>query len=758
MSTSRLHSAPAAALSTHTPIAFNDLHDADDPETHPPRPLTRTSLRRTHVGAAAAGISSPLRARFAEEARGDCKIHDFDYDLDSSSRLATSSAHHSSGEERRQPRRALRISKNTQSAILYALEEGLRHPYPFSSDLIEENASMSDLIGARTPPAGRSEHNGGPRITDPSIRGPRAIMQERTARETRRKAEQEASDRQRAADDARMMEEDRRRNAERRGAPNNSVPRAGTGAGEQRNPNVSQEGQRKQSGGDREPLQGRGSSGRTVGADEPPSARTRPAQPQPKSAQPASSRTAQPGPSTAAGPSADPTSPQASQPRSSFPHAFERWETLSAHWEGLTSFWIRRLEENGNEIDREPISQQLSRQVTDLSAAGANLFHAVVELQRLRASSERKFQRWFFETREEQERLMEVQAVTKKELHAERASRSQAINEAIEAERARGHSDKMIGELKRELEISKQEARRAWEELGRREQEERERTIMLRDGQPIMISGVQVVPMMQSAPARHGSVRDIPPTRDGPAAGFEGLGGSGQGGRSAEDDYQQHSRSQRSDPSDPFVEETPPSRRTRAAEQTPTSASSEATPYSPAQAPAPAVQPASSGASSNAKVASASASSSRREEERTLSPPRDQGEAAGSDGEEYEVDAEGEFVRDGAGDRIRYTEPASDEESDGYDATTEQEREQQFLAQYGHVGDAPASGVEYGRGPTSSAAAPSAPAGQDVGAGPGWEAFPRHHHPTRLSDVLEEDERSRTSASLISGYPSRREA
>jgi hypothetical protein len=46
----------------------------------------------------------------------------------------------------------------------------------------------------------------------------------------------------------------------------------------------------------------------------------------------------------------------------------------------------------------------MSRQITDLAAAGANLFQALIELQRLRASSERKFQRWFFETRADQER------------------------------------------------------------------------------------------------------------------------------------------------------------------------------------------------------------------------------------------------------------------------------------------------------------------------------------------------------------------
>jgi len=37
-----------------------------------------------------------------------------------------------------------------------------------------------------------------------------------------------------------------------------------------------------------------------------------------------------------------------------------------------------------------------------------------------------------------------------------------------------------------------------------------------------------------------------------------------------------------------------------------------------------------------------------------------------------------------------------------------------------------------------------------AGYGSGWEGMQRHHHPTRLSDVLEEDERSRTSPSRAS--------
>ncbi|KAH6666899.1 hypothetical protein B0J14DRAFT_704958 [Halenospora varia] len=95
---------------------------------------------------------------------------------------------------------------------------------------------------------------------------------------------------------------------------------------------------------------------------------------------------------------------------SSSSHAFERWEALSTQWEGLTDLWMRRLQKDEQEIRGLPLTMQLSRQVTDLSAFGEKLFQAVVELQRLRASSERKFQRWFVDMRGEQERAQEMQA------------------------------------------------------------------------------------------------------------------------------------------------------------------------------------------------------------------------------------------------------------------------------------------------------------------------------------------------------------
>jgi len=160
----------------------------------------------------------------------------------------------------------------------------------------------------------------------------------------------------------------------------------------------------------------------------------------------------------------------------------------------------------------------MARQIEDLSAAGANLFHAVVELQRLRASSERKFQRWFFETRHEQEQAQLRREELERQLTAEREARTHSST-SIEAARAeRTRAEELVKEMRRELQISKEEARRAWEELGRREQEERERTIALRSGEPTLIGGVQVVPM-QGLPSRQVSSAQRPQTRDGPTAG-----------------------------------------------------------------------------------------------------------------------------------------------------------------------------------------------------------------------------------------------
>lgn len=740
----------AAALTTPILSPSNDSYDAHDHDPVTPTPAQRQqprSLRRTHIEATSAGISPP-RVRFTQgqqqqQARSEL-AHDFEDDA-TSTQVASSSQHISPEAERR-PHRALRISKNTASAILYALEEALRHPNAFTPDLVEENAQMSDLLGGGPSASAGNGRSGNGRPTQPpgttgspsGIKGPRDIMRERQAREARRKAEQEqkvALERNRAEEEQRQIEEDRRRRAAAGAAQRvsgDTAPRnSGGTTGGQRISDNSQRSQRTSGGGvgGNPPLQGIGQGGRAVGGGENAGANrpTRPAQaqaqPQPRPA-PESRPRPEAGPSTTAGPSGTQQSGTAgAQTRSSFPHAFERWETLSAHWEGLTSFWIRRLEENSVEVNRDPLSQQLSRQVTDLSAAGANLFHAVVELQRLRASSERKFQRWFFETRAELERHQEIQAMTQAALEQERSERSALIAAGIAKESEKSNFEKQMAEMKRELQISKEEARRAWEELGRREEEERDRTASLRDGQPTLVGGVQVVPMMQGVPSRHGSTRDPQPPYTGST---QPEGPVDEGG------YSEYVRVQR-EPADPFTSTTTASssRQTPATYPGPHPAFSNSSP----QGQAPAVQPASTSAFYQQHQATSVHPS---ESERVPS------EAAFSE-EEYEIDSQGQFIRDARGNKVRYQAPASDDDDDEYDVNEQREREIANLARYGPAATSAPTSVP-SMGPTVDYSG----TGYGGGSQTEWAAVPRHHHPTRLSDVLEEDERSRTSASQVS--------
>lgn len=510
-----------------------------------------------------------------------------------------------------------------------------------------------------------------------------------------------------------------------------------------------------------------------------------------------------------------------SQPRipnsSSFPHAFERWETLSSHWEGLTSFWIRRLQQNSDEMNREPLNQQLARQVTDLSAAGANLFHAVVELQRLRASSERKFQRWFFETRAEQEKAKEVQAGLENTLRTERQARAEAVAESgrLETEKNTAYqikttAEQMVKEMRRELQISKEEARRAWEELGRREQEERDRTTSLRNGEPTLVGGVQVVPMMPGGPSRQGSNR--PSTREGPFTQGGNPTSSVQAAGSVQEDepgYTTYDPTRSETNTDPFTEggranpSQPPypepftSSRTAAPTSSPpfqTSNGSAAVPTSSsAQLPSSLSEPTApiSAAVTAAEtylrygpdrpIGQAPPPSSFYQQHRAPMLHDDDGRPSVRDQDErsyvqsvdtmseesWELDDQGKIRLDARGRPIPIRGGPGSEDSDELDVREQQERERMYRQTYGSG----IPGVEYGHGPTEGAtgastgrsgdvygttSGPSAPtgavdySGSMYGSGLGWETVPRNHHPTRLSDVIEEDERSRTSPSRAS--------
>lgn len=471
---------------------------------------------------------------------------------------------------------------------------------------------------------------------------------------------------------------------------------------------------------------------------------------------------------------------------SSFPHAFERWEQLSSHWEGLTSFWIRRLEQNKEEIDKNPLNSQLARQVNDLSAAGANLFHAVVELQRLRASSERKFQRWYFETRDELEKGRETVAGLREELHQERSAKADAVAALTRVEtdknfayQNRSTAEQMVKEMRRELQISKEEARRAWEELGRREQEERDRILSLRSGQPTLVGSVQVVPMIQGAPSGQAST-NRPSTREGPIQNRPGTG-SVESPTQGDPGYTNYDPARSDTDTDPFTE----GGRVRTGQAAPHLPNTMPQPQQTSNTSVAALQAAQSAAfqaGSGSNQASAPptqggtylrygpaaatgqpASSFYQHEGSALLPEGQQVRTTEADErsyvpsvpdtnsqEEYEMNSNGEVQRDDQGRPIPYRGDLGSDDSDEYDVQDQLERERMYGQRYGSG----ISGVEYGSGATATSGAPSQTAdysGSGYGAAPGWEAVPRHHHPTRLSDVLEEDERTnRTSPSRAS--------
>ncbi|KAJ5111041.1 hypothetical protein N7532_001576 [Penicillium argentinense] len=641
------------------------------------------------------------------------------------------------------PWRTTTVSSRTASAILYALEDAIRRPFSFTTDWDEVNASMSDMVGVAGPAGlvgnGRAQNGASrappapaPTSTHPpsGVRTPTDIMRQRRDREARRKAEQEAREKEQEEMERQQFEQEQSQAqaqqyaagaaadpaSQRRAQP----PRAPRGAQPQPQPDTGS-GPSFRPGTAATPSSGAAGPGYQAPpatADVPPQPRPAPASaqqqfgPAPQHARSQSAAAGTGGQTGTAGisrsgqaPTSQSGAPQSLQQpkRAGFPHAFERWETLSSHWEGLTSYWIRKLEQHNEDLEKDPLSQQLARQITDLSAAGANLFHAVVELQRLRASSERKFQRWFFDTRSEQERAKELQADLERQLKTERQGRADAFAAAQTAEQDKSRSEELLREMRRELQISREEARRAWEELGRREQEERDKTNALRNGEPTLVGGVQVVPMIQGVPSRHTT---RPPTREGSYASGPTATSEYQGkpaDASAGQQYYHENPPMSPTGSDPFIEPKktdPPTSKPLYAEQMyqhdPTSAA-----YHGA---------ATSEADDRSYVGSSEAG-----DEDYAHYPQPHG-------------------------NLTYPPPPLSEGSEDYDD------EGNYVTDAAFSG-APASAPMHAPYPPTTIDY----SGSGWGVGTGWESVtPRHRHPTRLSDVLEEDEPSRTSPSRAS--------
>ena len=469
------------------------------------------------------------------------------------------------------------------------------------------------------------------------------------------------------------------------------------------------------------------------------------------------------------------TNNQTRNSSTSFPHAFERWETLSSHWEGLTSFWIKRLQGNSEELSGQPINQQLARQVTDLSAAGANLFHAVVELQRLRASSERKFQRWFFETRADQERTTERIA----QLEAEISQARQVIPTMAEVplpapapsqEEIRGQAERLaadeiekvkrqcaleIREKNRELEISREEARRGWEEIGRMEQDNRDKTFSLRRGETTTVGGVQVVPLQtdtgRTTSRQTGGLSSHPPTVEEPGyTGYDAARSETDTDPFTESSRDAQAISQGLPTSIPL--QPPSSSAAIQAGRTRSTSASLARPQTAGQ-PFPSstaytTQPLTAASAGGFYQQSGAGTTLHPQTARTTQDERAYLTSEASE-DDYQVDETGQILRDQQGNPLSQRTNPSSEISDEYDVLERMERDQLLARAY------PASYAQtsdYDPGPrfttTSNGGSYQAPVDYS-GSGYGdrdWQSVvPRHHHPSRLSDVLEEDERSRTS-------------
>ena len=762
---------------------------------------TERSLRRT---AKFESRPSRLRSSSVDSPNRDSESDQLRGTKPRPSHRRATSAHYSNTP----PHPALRISSRTKAAVTYALEVAIRQPNLFTPDYAEENTQMSSLGGGRATNGGSA--SGGPvpvpvptSGTPTGMRTPRDIMRDRNAREARRQEEQRAEEQRRLA-------EERRRSAERRAAAVGGAAPRFSQASSQYTPEPQQA-----------PFDPRGSSGQPVSTSDvlgQPTSRISQGYPEgrargpsvtqqdaPRPAPPTAgaSRRTQPGQQaprqpTSSGAASAPSSQQQSQgsrpAASSFPHAFERWETLSSHWEGLTSYWLHKLEQNTEEIQSTvPNAVTLNRQITDLSAAGANLFHAVVELQRLRASSERKFQRWFFESKANDEKSREMQGQLQKQIEVERGGRDdiarQRADASIQAENAR----REVLEMRRELAISKDEARRAWEELGRRNQESMETAQSLKDGRVTLVHGVQVVPYF-GGPSRSVSAGQRPSTRDGqPPYGSTGMasaaGAAGLQSPGDEREYYQEENSPTN--TDPFMESG-----TQAAQYpsdkpsgsfpsyamsgTPTTTStaqtaiplagqrpgpSSASPLAASRSPAGRGQAAGlpvttqdaqrfyqhapqetflhSPQSSSQAVASAQAPAVPREEVRSEASYVD---TISENGQEYLIDSSGNYRLDDQGQPIPYRRVAQSSETEGsYEAGDDVAQS----AQYSSIIPPEAPSVPATSAQAMASYAPTSAQEQrrpsyEGGAYEGWESLQtRHHHPTRLSDVLEEeDERS----------------
>ncbi|KAK9454814.1 hypothetical protein V1511DRAFT_368926 [Dipodascopsis uninucleata] len=186
------------------------------------------------------------------------------------------------------------------------------------------------------------------------------------------------------------------------------------------------------------------------------------------------------------------------------------WATLSAEFEGISGYWIRKLKQNEEELKDQPPLRQLSRMVNDLTSTGASLFQALVALQKRRAEMHSQYSSWYEEYKRERTRLSQLALELDEEATREQ-EKVRMLQEELEAVRLQETRSRfMLEESRLELKAARKECRRAWTEVTRLEENQKR---IYQQQQIVQSSSLPIVGSVGAGPGRPFQQENQPPPK-----------------------------------------------------------------------------------------------------------------------------------------------------------------------------------------------------------------------------------------------------
>ncbi|KAK9476216.1 hypothetical protein V1514DRAFT_197650 [Lipomyces japonicus] len=150
------------------------------------------------------------------------------------------------------------------------------------------------------------------------------------------------------------------------------------------------------------------------------------------------------------------------------------WDAICADVEGISGYWIQRLNAHETNITKKPRAAQLNTMVEGLTTTGMALLTAVVELQKRRAETNAKYAEWYEDYSQERARMAQLAQDMDEEMDHERGLRADLITQLEQATEAEANQRWMLEESRRELQAARLECRRAWAEVARLEEQQRQ--------------------------------------------------------------------------------------------------------------------------------------------------------------------------------------------------------------------------------------------------------------------------------------------